>query len=70
MSPWAQRVEGSSLKVLCLDITLTMGRLVMADTDCQLDNVWNNLGDRSVSVVKDFYIRLIEVGRPILPYTE
>lgn len=46
---------GSALKVICLDITLAVGKLVMAYTDCLLDKIWNDLGDRSVSMsVKDF----------------
>lgn len=55
MSPWGQRVGGSGLKVICLDITLAVGRLVMAYTECLLDKIWNDLGNRSVSMsIKDF----------------
>lgn len=55
MSPWGQRVGGFGLKVICLDITLAVGRLVMAYSECLFDKIWNDLGDRSVSMsIKDF----------------
>lgn len=43
-------MEDYSLKVLCLDVKVTGGRVVLVNIDCQLGNIENYLGKKSVDM--------------------